>query len=78
MNENLVSRIKAAMDEHGVTAPGWRIKVSEVNQVSSSDWATVVVDVLKPRCRKPCSTWELAIWVPGMLLRWDLSKFVNR
>lgn len=75
MNE-LLTKIKAAMDEHGVTAPGWKIKISGIDQ-TYSDWATVIVDVVKPRCRKPCATWELAIWMPGMLLRWDKSSFVR-
>ena len=76
----LEDAIRSAMDEHGVTGPGYRIKVvwTETLNQGSSDWATVTVDVYRPRYRKPCVTWELAIWIPGNTLYWEKSRHYNR
>ena len=63
-----------ALKEHGVVNNGWKIKIIN-KQISSSDYAVFTVNVIRPRCRKACITWEICIWLPGMLVRWDKSWF---
>lgn len=68
-----------AMRAYGIVNPGWKINiVSKEQERASSDWGTVIVDVIKPRCRKPCLTWEISIYIPGDIIFWEKSKGYKR
>ena len=71
------SFIRKAMDEHGITGPGYRIKVTGIDNAAGSDWATIHVDVIRPRCRKPCVAWDIAYYMPRDQIWWDRSSFTN-
>ena len=70
----LESLIKSAMDQHGVTAEGWRIKIINVQAVNFN-WATVETEVYEPRKRKPTIVWNVAIHMPRNMVDFNKSEF---
>lgn len=73
---NLESLIKSAMDQYGVTAQGWRIKIIKVES-SVIDWAKVLVDVYAPRKRKPACSWNVAVNMVRNVVDFNQSEFWN-
>lgn len=71
---NLESLIKSAMDQYGVTAQGWRIKIIKVES-AAVDWAKVLVDVYAPRKRKPACSWNVAVNMVRNVVDFNQSEF---
>lgn len=74
MQDRLTQGIHDCMDERGITLTNWRIKIVGREIIGNSDWATVTVEVYKPRCRKPCVVWMLAINIVREQIYWDRSR----
>ncbi len=73
----LETAINRIMVEKEISAEGWRTNVTNIETVGNSDWAKVTVEVIKPRKRKPCITWTLAINLSRNQINWDKSTFHN-
>ena len=73
---NLESLIRSAMDQYGVTAQGWRIKIIKVES-DTIDWAKVLVDVYAPRKRKPACSWNVAVNMVRNVVDFNQSEFCN-
>ena len=63
-----------ALKDLGVVADGWRINIIGITP-SIGDWATVSVEVIKPRCRKPCMVCECAVHTVYSRLDWERSSW---
>jgi len=62
--------------QRGSIADGWKVKVTDIQlKCSGSDWATVSVNIIKPRCRKPFMAWELAVYMPRDQVDFSKSSF---
>ena len=72
----LESLIRSAMDQYGVTAQGWRIKIIKVES-AAIDWAKVLVDVYAPRKRKPACSWNVAVNMVRNVVDFNQSEFSN-
>ena len=73
----LETGIHYALDTYGATLPNWRIKILDAETVGHSDWAKVYVEVYKPRCRKPCTTWCLAVNMVREIVDFERSTFIR-
>ena len=71
---NLESLIRSAMDQYGVTAQGWRIKIINV-EIVNFNWARVETEVYEPRKRKPTIVWNVAIHMPRNMVDFNKSEF---
>ena len=72
-NDTLTIGIRNAMDDRGITGPGYRIFVTDRKIIGNSDYAEVIVDVFEPRKRKPCMIWALRINIVRGTIHWDRS-----
>ena len=63
--------------EKGIAGNGWRTKVVSKEIIGRSDFAKVLVEVYKPKKRKPCIAWELCINIARKQIYWDKSTFAN-
>lgn len=70
----LESLIHSAMDQHGVTLPKWKIKITNVEAVNFN-WAKVTTEVFEPRKRKPTIIWEVAVYMPRNQVDFNKSTF---
>ncbi|WP_304584429.1 hypothetical protein [Acutalibacter muris] len=77
MNEKLLDALHKAMSQYGAIKPNWKISVASIENTNGSDWATVNVNIFRPRCRKPYTVWALAVYMPRDQIWWDKSTFVN-
>ena len=73
---NLESLIRSAMDQYGVTAQGWRIKIIKVDS-DVIDWAKVLVEVYAPRKRKPACAWNVAVNMMRNIVDFNRSEYFN-
>ena len=73
--EELTNSIKHAMLDHGVITDKYKITLVEITGNTSSDYRTVTVEIIKPRCRKPVMAWDLRIDIVRGLLLWEESTF---
>ena len=70
--------IKCAMIEYGACADNWKIKIIVVDRLNvDSDCANVIVNVWKPRSRKPDYSFILFVDVVKELIFWDRSTHIN-
>lgn len=73
--DKLTAAIHAAMVEADRIGPKWRIKIIGKEIVGHSDWATVEVNLYRPRCRKPYACWTLAVNMVKEEIHWDKSSY---
>lgn len=72
---NLESGIKKVFLERGIMLENWKLKVTSIDGQAYSDYRDVTVEVLKPRCRKPCVTWVLNINMVRETINFEKSSF---
>ena len=71
----LESGIKKVFVERGFMLENWKLKVTSIDGQAYSDSRDVTVEVLKPRCRKPCVTWVLNINMVRETINFEKSSF---
>lgn len=71
----LESGIKNVFIERGIMLENWRLKVISIDGQPYSDYRDVTVEVLKPRCKKPCVTWALNINMVRETINFEKSSF---
>lgn len=71
----LESGIKNVFVKKGIMLENWKLKVTSIDGQSHSDYRDVTVEVLKPRCKKPCITWILNINMARELINFEKSSF---
>ena len=71
------SNIFSVFVERGIALSNWKIKVVSKEIINNSDIAKVLVEVYKPRSRKPCITWDLNVNFVRKQINWDKSTFAN-
>lgn len=64
--------------DRGITLPDWRIKIASKEIIKNSDYARVLVEVYKPRKRKPCIVWDLCVNFVREQINWDHSTFARK
>ena len=70
--------IKRVFVDTGRARDDWKVIVTGKEPMSvGSDYVIVGVDVIRPRCRKPCVKWQLMVDSARGLIRWDKSDFVR-
>ena len=74
---HLENGIKEALVEYGAMNDNWRMKITDKEIIAYSDWAKVEIEIYKPRCRKPCIIWTLAINMVKELVDFERSTFVR-
>lgn len=74
----LEKQLKDAMIEYGAITEKYRIKIISIeHENKNSDYANVIVEVYKPRSRKPDIMWNLFINMVREILYWDKSSFAE-
>ena len=61
--------------KNGIAGKDWRIKIVDKTKIGHSDHAKVLVDVFKPRKRKPIFSWELYINFVREQINWEKSIY---
>ncbi len=69
------ARIKNIFIERGIMLENWKLKITNIEGESFSDYRNVTTEVFKPRCRKPCITWVLSIDIVRGIVNFDKSNF---
>jgi hypothetical protein len=70
--------IKNVFVETGRAQSNWKVVVTDKNLLSAgSDYVIISVDVIRPRCRKPCVKWQLMVDTARGNIHWDKSDFVR-
>jgi hypothetical protein len=70
--------IKNVFVETGRARDDWKVVVTGKNFLSAgSDYVILSVDVIRPRCRKPCVKWQLMVDTARGDIHWDKSDFVR-
>lgn len=54
-------QMRTALLNYGAINDNWHIAITDIENLSYSDWAKVTVLVRKPRCRKPFMEWTLFV-----------------
>ena len=75
--EKLENVLHDIFNERGITAPNWRIKITQKETIGRSDWAYVFVDIYAPKKKKPCQNYKLAINFVRKIINWDKSEWYN-
>lgn len=70
----LKEAIKRVMVETHRIAESGRIEIVEIQHNSGSDYAKVIVNGYKKRCRKPFYCWEIMIFIPKDQILWNHSN----
>lgn len=70
--------IKRVFVDTGRARADWKVIVTGKEPVSAgSDYMIISVDVIRHRCRKPCTKWELMVDCVRGNIYWDKSNFVR-
>lgn len=71
----LKEAIERIMKETGRISETGRIQIEEIQNNTGSDYAKVIVNCYRKRCRKPFLCWEIIIFLPKDQILWNQSSF---
>lgn len=75
--KKLEEAIKRIFVEEGIVLENWRVRITWIYGSKHSDYRDVTVEVIKPRCRKPCTIWTLKVDIVREIIDFSKSSFVR-
>lgn len=73
----LMDGLKNALVGYGAMNENWRLKITNKQIISNSDFANITVEIYKPRCRKPTIVWELLVNIVREFVDFERSTFIR-
>lgn len=70
----LKEAIENIMKETGRITKSGRIEIMEIKHNPGSDYAKVIVNGYRKRCRKPFYCWEIMLFLPKDQILWNQSN----
>lgn len=70
--EPLYKEVFEVLIDREIITPKHRIEI--INVEAKGDWASIEVNIIRPRCKKPCHYWKLAVYMPSGTVFWSESE----
>lgn len=71
-SEPLYKDVYDVLLDREIITPKYRIEIINVEQ--SGDWGSIEVNIIRPRCKKPCHYWKLVVFIPSGTVFWSKSE----
>lgn len=72
---NCEQQMRNALLSYGAINEKWRVKLTHKEILPFTDWAKVIIEVYKPKCRKPYGIWNMYVNFVSGITNFERNTF---